>query len=232
MLDDTKYQNTVISQSLQTAQTYGFSGIVVDFEYNALPFPSVFSNITALISNFAQQTHKDHLSYGEVLYGDIFYRLRPYDVASIGKQTDMIYILAYDLHKANGDPGPNFPMDDPNDYTFPQMVADFSGKLPLNKITLVFCMFGYDWQVDNSGKAMESATAVSNQDIQQEYVNTCHFASCTVQQTSEGVAVHYTDKQKQKHIVWFDDTDTLQMKKKFLLQNRIGNIGYWAYGYF
>ncbi|HEV2339625.1 MAG TPA: glycosyl hydrolase family 18 protein [Patescibacteria group bacterium] len=225
-------QQTIISQAIQTAQANGFTGIVVDFEYNALAFPDVVATVSSFIKNFALQTHSAHLLYYEALYGDTFYRLRPYDVGTIGKTTDGIYVLAYDLHKANGDPGPAFPLVSSIDYTFNQMIQDFSRRVPAGKITVIFGRFGYDWPVDHLGKSTAQAVTYTDNEIQQLFLSHCAFQGCSVAKTMTGIQIRYTDAAGKQHEVWFDDEVIRAQKEKLLLKNGISSVAQWGYSYF
>lgn len=230
-VNDSAFQQTLIDESMQTAKTFGFTGIVVDFEYNALAFPSVVDSITLAMQHFETKAHTARLLYYQAFYGDNFYRLRPYDTSAIAKNTDGVFLLAYDLHKANGDAGPNFPIVSNSDYTFPQMLHDFTQQINPKKITVVFGMFGYDWTIGTQGKTTNTAIARSFSDIQNHFINSCSFSSCVIASGTAGTKITYT-KGTEKHIIWIDPEDIVTKKKQLLLENGIGRISYWAYGYF
>ena len=47
LLDDKKLQEKIVQESIALAKQHGFSGIVLDFEINALAFDSVIKNISS-----------------------------------------------------------------------------------------------------------------------------------------------------------------------------------------
>lgn len=234
VLQDKKMQNAIITDSLEIAQKYNFSGIVLDFEYNALAFDSVITSINTFSTNFAKAVHEGHMAYYQSLYGDTFYRLRPYDVGTLAKHADGIIIMAYDFHKANGDAGPNFPLSGNEGYDLKSMIEDFGKKMPTDKMAVAFGLYGYDWQVDKEGHSQGPAIPLSLLQIQQKFLTSCSFAECKVKRdnTSSETEVIYTDGNKNKHTVWFEDAQSVAAKEAYLKSQGINATALWAWSYF
>lgn len=235
ILHDSGYQKKIIDQSTNIAKHYGFDGIILDLEYKALAFDEVIQSITNFSTHFAASVHTAHMLFYQTLYGDTIYRLRPFDVSAIGKVSDGVFILAYDFHKANGNPGPNFPFNELPDenYNFSQMVTDFSQKIPANKLTIVYGLFGYDWKVDDKGQSIGQAESLTTNQILQKFVVSCPFKNCEVNQTaSSETEITYEDMNSVKHIVWFEDLTSLYRKKDVLQRSGIFSIAFWAWEYF
>lgn len=235
ILTDKVLQQKISDESISIAKEYGFSGIVLDLEYNALAFDSVTKRTTQLTQTFANTAHANNLSFYQTVYGDAFYRVRPYDMAAIGKASDGIFIMAYDFHKANGNPGPNFPLQSliDEDYNFQQMVKDFSAKVPKNKITVLFGLFGYDWTINNKNQSLGQAEALTTNEAEQKF-NTCVLKNCHIQQDNVSIEekVTYTDKDERQHEVWFENMESVKKKEAVLTENGITQVGFWAYSYF
>jgi spore germination protein YaaH len=237
ILDSTQSQQKIISQTITLAQRHHFNGIVTDLELRALPFNSLVDKINSFNDSFSQQVKQAGLQYGMTMYGDVFYRVRPFDMTHLSKDVDMMYVLAYDLHKTNGSPGPNFPIavTDSGDYDLSNMIQDYMNVIPADKITVVFGMFGYDWQVDDKGQTVGNATAITNQTLQQKFLNQgCLYQQCTHywDAASGELVEHYIDNNGQSHIIWSGDLHSTTLKKKTLQKLGISNFSYWAYGYF
>jgi spore germination protein YaaH len=49
---------------------------------------------------------------------------------------------------------------------------------------------------------------------------------------SAETVIHYTDDTGQKHIVWFEDMQSVNTKEQFLRKKGIGNFAFWANSYF
>lgn len=236
ILQDKALQQEIIWQSVAVAKQYGFTGIILDLEYRALSFDSVVHSLTDFSTRFATNTHEANLLYYQTLYGDTFYRARPFDVAAIGKASDGIYVMAYDFHKVSGNPGPNFPLQQMSDedYSFVQMIKDFSSKVPPQKIAVVFGLFGYDWPVDDKGRSTDQGSSLTLSQIENKFGPPCTLADCRMKQDniSTETEITYKDKSGTGHIVWFEDMQSMHPKEVFLKREGISSIGLWAYSYF
>jgi len=192
VLQSESIKSKVISQSITLAQKYGFDGIVLDLELGVIPFENTKDAITSFVKLFSEATHngiipqrRDNpdntkpVTFSLTLYGDMFYRARPYDVAALANYVDTIYIMAYDFHKSRGEPGPNFPFDRQSlvdgdleneyGYDFQKMVDDFTSVVPREKITVLFGMYGYDWTLGPQGKPLKAAKAIPLNEIENGY---------------------------------------------------------------
>lgn len=235
VLMSSSLQQQIITDSISTAKKYHFDGIVLDFEYNALAFDSVVQNTTKLSQNFATSIHNAHLTYYQTIYGDVFYRLRPFDVASIGENADGIFVMAYDFHKVNGTPGPNFPLHPLNDenYSFIKMVQDFTKKVSYKKLIVIFGMFGYDWTLNNKNQSLMAANSLTTAEAGDKFIN-CSLKSCSLSRDKNAKEEHakYTDSNGRIHDVWFEDMTSVMDKQNYLKTQGISATGFWAYSYF
>lgn len=228
-------QQNIITEAIELAKEHNFDGVVLDFEFQALAFDSVVLGITNFYKDFSSEVKKDNLSFSATIFGDTFYRSRPYDVKAIAKQTDTIIIMAYDLHKANGNPGPNFPLSGKEiyGYDFSQMVEDFSRIVSTEKLVVVLGMFGYDWTVDKKDNSVGLAKSYSYLQMKQRFLDDCEFSSCKVKRDDVSKEMHVTYKENGSvHHVWFEDPNSSEGKASLLKQKGIGSIGFWAYSYF
>lgn len=236
ILEDKKARAAIISESLILAKQYGFYGIVLDLEVSSLPFDSIVSEINSFVSDFSDESHSKNLSFSLTLFGDTFSRIRPYDVPFLGKKADSVYIMAYDFHKANRTPGPNFPFvgKETYGYDFKTMVSDFLHTVPKEKINVVFGMFGYDWTLNEDGETVGVAQPLSYFEIQKKFFPDCPFNSCVISKNPESLEtqITYVDVAGEKHVVWFEDMDSVNKKMEFLKTKGISSFGYWAYSFF
>lgn len=236
VLDSKTLQETIISETIATAKQYGFNGIVLDFEYTPLAFDSVVNKITNLTTNFYSLTHENNLSFSLMVYGDTFYRARPYDLAKIAPGADKLLIMAYDFHKARGNPGPNFPLRGKEIYGYDlvTMVDNFLKVVPKEKLTVVFGLFGYDWETDNRNQSTKNGQPLSYLEMKQKFVDACLFKKCVVKRDENAGEnqVRYTDDVGKLHVVWFEDWDSVAKKQEYLESKGIKSLGFWAYSYF
>lgn len=236
VLEDKKLAQRVIFDTIKIAKEQGFDGVVLDLEVLAIPFDSVVKNITTFITVFSNEAKKQHVQFGMTLYGDTFYRLRPFDVREIVKHTDYVMIMAYDFHKSRGNPGPNFPLSGKEQYGYDyrNMISQFvEHEQPVN-LVVIFGMFGYDWTVDEKGTPITYGTPLTQHQIRERFFPECKFTSCKTQRDSASgeMNITYTDNQNKRHSVWFEDDMSVKAKQKFLKTQGINNFSFWAYSYF
>lgn len=236
VLTDMVAQQKIIRQSIDIAKEKGFDGIVLDFEISALGFDEVTKNISTFEDVYGDTVRSNHLQFFTTMYGDTFARFRPFDVKTIASHSDGIMVMAYDFHKVNGNPGPNFPLQDNQNegYDFKTMISDFLQQVPPEKMTVIFGLYGYDWLVDSTGTSMQPAISLSDNQIQKKFLNGCLFTDCTlrVDPVAAETKITYTDANNEKHIVWFENMQSITKKTDYLESKGIGSIAYWAYSYF
>lgn len=232
-------QKKVIEDSLKTAKEYGFDGIVLDLEHSVLPTDEVVADISAFIENFSSEVKGQKMIFSVALYGDTFYRARPYDVQSIAAHADRIYIMAYDLHKSFGEPGPNFPLDTDPDaeypyYTFKRMLQSFQEKASTHQISIIYGMYGYDWMVDEKERPAKAASARTYNQIKASFFPECTYSRCKVDKdafTSE-THISFYDESGQKHSLWYEDLDSVKAKSDYARTQGISQVSFWAHGYY
>ncbi len=235
ILKNSKLAQKIITQSITIAKQNGFDGIVLDFELPALAFQSVTDSISNFYKTFYAAAKTANMKFIITLYGDTYYRARPYDVSLLSGNSDQVLIMAYDFHKSRGNPGPNFPLNgnEQYGYDFSHMIEDFSKDVPKEKLGVVFGLFGYDWHVDVKKESVANGEPLSFLEIKQKFLDNCESISCQIisDQTSTETKIEYKDG-SDTHIVWFEDPLSVQKKIKFLKKQGISSFGYWAYTYF
>ncbi|HRN70724.1 MAG TPA: glycosyl hydrolase family 18 protein [Candidatus Woesebacteria bacterium] len=235
ILEDKQAQQKVIADVISVTKEYGFDGVVLDLELSVIPFTDVKDNISMLMASFSEELQKEDLYFAVTLYGDTYYRSRPYDVKKIGNYADEVLIMAYDFHKSRGEPGPNFPFSGQKKYgyDFQQMIIDFSHDVSVKKLTVIFGKFGYDWTLGSQGMPLTGATAFTSAEAEDGFVSNCSYNKCTVSRDSESKEMKgsYVDKEGYKHAIWFEDEESVKVKTEYLKEQGIGSISYWTWGY-
>lgn len=236
ILSNTTYQDNLINELISLSQQYSFDGVLVDLEHSVLPTQDTVQNISAFLERAATATHAQRLSFSITIYGDTFYRQRPYDVKKIASFSDEIMIMAYDFHKSYGEPGPNFPLSKGESfaYDFTSMVDDFIEVVPAEKITVLFGLFGYDWSVDDQNRPAKAAKALTLGNIESSLIPKCPSLRCEKSRDSSASesTITYVEEGGQKHTVWYEDSLSIKAKASFLSTKNIPSIGYWAFGYY
>ncbi len=232
ILENKREQEKLIDSALTLVKERGMKGIVLDLEHSVFPFDSLITQVTSLTTFFSEKTKKDNLKFYTALYGDVFYRPRPFNVKDIAKVSDKVIFMAYDFHKASGNPGPNFPLTggEVYGYDFKELIIDAQKIMPLEKINIAFGYFGYDWEVNEENKTVKAGVALSTNVITQKYLD---CSSCIVlkDSDSEETKVTYTLGSK-KHIIWLEDHHSVKEKQSWLQKYGVNNFSYWAFTYF
>ncbi|MFZ2026797.1 MAG: glycosyl hydrolase family 18 protein [Microgenomates group bacterium] len=241
-LNTTILENTLTQKKL-AKELNGFlvkneyQGVVIDLEVSFTLREQTQNEITQFVQTLCTEIHDNYKSCSMLIYGDLFYRKRPYDLKKLGGIVDKIHLMAYDFHKAGGEPGPNFPFDRRSlaseggldyDYDFQQMISDFLTYVPKEKIEVVFGMYGYDWTLNEQGTPLKAATALSLSEIE----NALGRQYPTKKNSAREKSIEYTDENGKKHIVWYEDTESVKVKTEYLLRRGVGQVSFWAWGYF
>lgn len=231
ILADKTAQDRIISETIKTAQENNFSGIVLDLELFSLFNKNVPEQINSFVSDFSKALKQNNLYLAQTLYGDVFYRHRPYDVKSISGQVDEVMIMAYDFSKSTGEPGPNFPLAGKEKYGYDMriMIEDFLAVVPREKLSVIFGMYGYDWTVGAKKRPVKPAEVLTDNQIQQKYLDSCNDKNC---QSIRDNFSRETNIVWQDHVIWFEDHKSAQVKQDYLQSQGIGSFAYWAFGYF
>jgi spore germination protein YaaH len=235
VLKDPVKQEKIIKETITIAKEHGFDGVVLDLELSALPFESIIQQINGFTKTFAQTAGQENLSFSMAIYGDTFYRIRPFEVKTLAQHADQIMIMAYDMHKANGNPGPNFPLAGKNKYgyDYATLTDNFLAAVPADKLTVIFGLYGYDWQVDEKNISQSVGKPKSLLEVNQLVAN-CTSLQCQVfrDSLSGETRVTYTDEEQKKHTVWYEDMESVRKKQAYLKSRGITSYSLWAHSYF
>ncbi len=226
----------IASDTASIAQENKFDGVVLDLEMAALPSDGLRKRIVEFISKIHSELQSKNLPLAITIYGDTFYRKRPYDLKELEKNTEEVMVMAYDFHKSYGESGPNFQLSGRNTYgyDFGTMVRDFLLFIPKEKLTVIFGMYGYDWIVDEKKRPVKPAESVTLHQVRSKFLNGCEALNCVIRRDEKAYEseVNYIDEFANYHIVWFEDQVSVDKKSELMRINGISSIAYWAYGYF
>ncbi len=235
VLKNLEVQEKIASEAVNLATENGFDGVLLDYETSAFGFDTTTNNISSFYKVVSQKVKSSNLLFYTTVYGDTYFRARPYDIKKIGELSDKVLIMAYDFSKSRGNPGPNFPLKETEEYgySFERMISDFQKDVDNRKLVVTLGYFGYDWQVGGDGTAVASGVPLSTNKIIQDFVNDCAYDSCNLERdpSTQEPSIKYLDADGNRHAVWFEDTKSADVKKQFLKSKGILEIADWAYSY-
>lgn len=236
VLKNEALQKKIATQVSSLAIKNNFDSVLLDYETSAFGFDSTTKIITSFYQLFAQEVHASNLQFDVTLYGDTYFRARPYDIKKISGLADKVFIMAYDFSKSNGNPGPNFPLSGKEvyGYDFPTMISDFQKDVPNKKLIVTLGYFGYDWRVDNQKNALVSGIPLSLNEIAGKFIDKCEYKKCSLKRElkTQEPSIEYIDESGDNHMVWFEDEVSINKKEEFLKSKGILMTAAWAYSYF
>jgi len=243
ILADQNNWSKINSQVVNFAKENNFQGLVLDLEPKGIAFDGTVAVIDAFVANLHRLSKERDLPLAVLVYGDLFFRRRPFNLKNIAANSEEIMVMAYDLHKSRGEPGPNFPLygREKYGYDLEKMTVDFLRFVPADKLTVVFGMYGYDWSVDEKKRPLKKARAKTLNKIRQELLNDCQWQDCVVKndRLSRETEINYLKpkivdgvRNLSLHIVWFEDEKSVAVKSKFLETRGIFSFARWAWGYY
>lgn len=249
LLSSYEVQANIVKNTLEQLETHSFRGAVLDLEKSYSLNKDTSTQITKFVQYFCSALKKNYKDCFVLIYGDTMYRGRPYNVQEISNASDRIIIMAYDFHKAGGEPGPNFPLARRSKstmseggpetidygYDFKQMISDFTAVVPKEKLEVAFGMFGYDWTLNDQGTPLKSAQAYSVQSLKskvESLKNDKRYTLRVTRNASQEPRIDYIDEEGRRHVVWYEDEESEQVKIDYLLERGIGLVSYWAWEYF
>lgn len=211
------------------ARDNGFQGVVLDLEVGLASFHITPDSINGFTEALAHEVHGDGLQLAMTLYGDTYFRQRPYDVKYLGSVADEVILMAYDFHKSFGEAGPNFPLNgrETYGYDFSTMVDDFRADVPGDKLEIAYGMFGYEWEVDDQGRPYKAASALTLNQIRGRFLQ----KNVRRDSISAETEITFKDEAGRKHMVWFEDEESVRAKQGVAEKQGIGGSVFWAYGY-
>ncbi len=229
-------EEKIASQAVDLAVKNKFDGVLLDYETSAFGFDSTTKNILSFYKLFSKKTHDSGLKFYVTLYGDTYFRSRPYDIKAIGEVSDKVIVMAYDFSKSSGNPGPGFPLSgrEKYGYDFQKMVEDYQKDVSNSKLVVALGYFGYDWKVDSKDIAVAAGIPLTTSEISKEFIDKCGFRDCNLVRDPNTLEAYikYIDDSGERHIVWFEDEQSINKKKQFLRSKGIVETGAWAYSYY
>lgn len=219
----------------ELASEQGFDGVVLDLEVGLIALQISPESISGFTTVLKDELNSKNLPLAMTVYGDTFFRKRPYDVKKLGFIVDEVMIMAYDFHKSFGTAGPNFPLNGREEYKydFTTMIDDFSTLVDPAKLTVIFGMYGYEWNVDDQNRPLKAAEAITLNEINKKYFPECSEPNCKVERddVSAETQISFTDNGRTRRI-WYEDEESVATKQKLLEEKGISSVGFWAYGYY
>ncbi len=154
LLESPLSSRRAMESMLALCETEGFDGINLDFE--GVP-PKDRQDYTSFVGQLASLLHR----YGYYLTLSVPAETQDepgnswtgaYDYRALGKEADLVMVMAYDQHYAGGSAGPI------DSTAWVQQVANFSARtIPPRRVVLGIPLYGYDWGGSSTAQGLSFA---------------------------------------------------------------------------
>lgn len=141
-----------------------------------------------------------------------------YDYFDLGQWADFIFIMTYDWGHLGSPPMPVAPINEV------QKVLDYATtQIPSKLILQGIPLYGYNWQLPYMP---DSPVTVVNLMEVYEIARRYH-ATIQFDPVAQSPNFNYRDQDGNDHIVWFEDTRSLQTKYQAARDMNLGGVGFW-----
>jgi spore germination protein len=156
-----------------------------------------------------------------------------YDVKKLATLVDRFVVTGYDYYGAFSDStGPAAPLSSGLEWGAPNIersVGDYLKKgIPPAKLLLGLPYYGMKWQTANT-KVPSPKTEFLGFPLYRRIRN--ELALKEINYDTASVTAFYISNATLPEQYWFDDSETLAEKYRWVLRNRLGGVGIWALGY-
>ena len=235
----------IIEEKINLAKENGFLGVILDLEVSVIPFDRITNDIVDFNKSFYLEAKKQNLGYGFLIYGDKYYRQRPYFMPEIVNNSDEILIMAYDFHRPDSDvAGAVAPIggveENGGEYDLVTMLKDYLANVPPNKLIMGVPYYGYNWVVEEV-KAEESKRKPGNDEIgysqampYEDVLDVIEEYKPQVKWNEISKVPYFNYRNKDTNadrVVYFENEESLKEKYKLVNDNNLAGVGIWALGY-
>ncbi|MEO8535780.1 MAG: polysaccharide deacetylase family protein [Flavobacterium sp.] len=210
ILHDKTKKERLINDLVKTLKQYDFQGINIDFE-------EFKENSDEPIIAFQKELYEKLHPLGYLVSQDIMAGDDDFNIKSLAKYNDYMFLMAYDEHYTSSIPG-----DVSSQKWIERIVDETAKEIPSDKIILCFAGYGYDWQEKEEGETIsyDQAIAIAKQ----------HNSKIKYNDNSYNNSFSYTDSNGKKHQVYFTDAATNFNTIRFSDEYGLAGTALWRLG--
>jgi spore germination protein len=215
VLSNKKAKSRLINRIISIATASGFDGVNIDFE--AIPARDR-SKLTAFMTALSNALHAQGLKL--VMSVPAIESDDPhddwagaFDFAALGQVVDILQVMTYDENGPWGAPGPVAGLP------WVETCINYAKTVvPASKISMGVPGYGYEWNLDN-GKAWSLNQA--------EVLTRIQGKTVVWDDTQKSPKVEFMEN-GQRHVIWFENSQSLTLKGDFARSSGIGGVSVWA----
>ncbi len=214
-------RNLLIDNIYALVTTKNYAGVNVDFERVREDERDLYTGFLKLLSERLKPEGYSVSAAVPAKTSEDIPWLKGYDFGGIGSVVDFIFIMAYDWHVPNSEPGPVAPINEV------RSAIEFALQhMNRNKIMLGLPNYGYEWTMDNGNAVSGRAISVSGA------IQLALRYQVPIQYSYEYEQPFFTywDENGIRHIVWFEDAQARAIKLQLTVDYQLRGVGVWQLG--
>ncbi|MET9494718.1 glycosyl hydrolase family 18 protein [Streptomyces sp. NPDC006552] len=208
---------------LAVVRSRAYDGIDLDYESIAPTpedqYPAVRDGYVALVSDLCAQLHAEHKQCFVTLTPKTRTTGRVWDYRKLGTVADRVRVMAYNLHHAEGAPGP---LTTPAWYD--EILAQATAEVPRDKLEMGLPAYGWDWAAGSKARARHVTSKEA--DALRRKVE----APYTLDPDSRTPHFEYQDGQTRR-TVWYQDARGTAAHLPVLRKYGVAHTVLWALGF-
>jgi spore germination protein len=211
---------TTIKNIVSLAATPGLAGINIDFEGI---YDTDRDAYTTFVADLAAALH----AAGSTLVLSVPAKSAddpndtwswPYDYASLAQYADLFQVMTYDENVPGEPPGPVAGAD-----WMKACLQYAAGQIPTSKILMALPAYGYDYDATAG-----TGVSVAWKDVPALLSST--GATPQWDAATSSPFIDYTDQNGDSHQVWYEDTQSIQLKSAYAVSLGLKGVSMWALG--
>lgn len=251
VLDSPEAQERVISQAVDMVTRRGIDGINVDFEYVGDPGQEYRDRFSSFIKRLTDRMHASVPASRVTVsvYASAVKEPKIYDIAAIGRDSDGVFMMAYDYATAGSDNAiPTAPLYGYKEgkywYDVSTAVEDFTSLMPANKLILGVPWYGYNHVVYQPevkaetrpyyswrGRPMAQTYAMAEANVYPDMPDASDYKTGWDEYGQVGWRAYYLPAVGTWRMIFLEDERSLGKKYDFAKEKQLAGVGMWALGF-
>ena len=210
ILNDKNKRNRLISDIISTVQKNHFAGVNIDFE-------ELQETSDEPMVSFMKELYEHMHAMNLIVTQDVSPFNSDYNLKELSKYNDYIFLMAYDEHNSNSQPGPIC-----SQKYIEAAIEDAEKQADPQKLVLAIAGYGYDWPKGAAATDVSYSEALS---IAGESEGKVVFDTATY-----NLSYTYSDENNVEHIVYFTDAATNFNTMRFATEYGVAGTALWRLG--
>lgn len=250
LMDDPKAQQTAIDQAVKLVTDRGVDGINIDLEYSGDPGQNYRDKFTKFVTDLTNRMH-EAVPGSKVtvsVYASAVKDPKIYDIASLSKTADGIFMMAYDFAVAGSDNAiPTAPLYGHSAgkywYDISSAVDDFLKYMPSDKLILGVPYYGYNYLVYEPkvkaatrpwyswrGKPAAQPYSVAKNNLKPDKDGIDAYREGWDSDGQVGYIAYHVQDTDTWRMIFLEDERSLGIKYDFAQNKKLAGVGMWALG--